>query len=1578
MPISDFVISFYIAPQPTKPRGLREKEPVLTTHNRIKILTNPIKISRNVTAKATALLAVLLIITVAVAIYPRSASAANTWTTQTVVEDNGGWDSSIALDSAQNPCLTYFDGLGKVMYAHYDGSAWHTEVVDTVSTSYAGTPLPSLAFNPAGYPCISYEDITAHQLKYASYNGLTWQITVADAYVHAGNGEYSCLAFNSAGQPCISYHGYSDDGLQVGLKYAYFDGSAWQKTLITTAGCLHTSLTINSLGRPCIAYQTNDMHLSYAYYDGASWHDEAVDTSTYTGGWCEVRINGAGNPCIGYTDEYNYDIKFATKVGATWQISTVDSSGKLYHNALAINDVGNPCMSYYDYDSLSVKYACYDGSSWQKETVGAGMPSSLVFNSDGRVYISYNVAGSDLMVASAPAKVSVVFTVTMNSAATRSITITGGNPNASTFQADGLPHTITFDKDASYTLSFDSLTNVRDGFKEGVNTFSATYSGTSVSGSVSITAYEQVYNTFSAAGLSGTDQVTLTGTTLGTSSTELGVLSSSNSWQSSFWSDYNAAVTFPGNSANSVSTERWSLQNELPYTTSTLIAGGGSYSQTYYHQYNLILGYNVIGGSTSGGYSIDNPTVHYTQFGSVLTATALTSGGPSVWVDALSDVVYSNPLTIGRFPTERWQINLPITGGLSTVETSVSDSKTLNPTYYHQGWDGVYTGGLSGSDYVEVSGTYFGTFYPVLDILNDSNSFTLHRWYDCGTLITIPFSSAASTANERWEYMYEQYSDSNTLIASGHCSLIGEYIHQYRNLYTITGLSDANTGTITVVNTPNNILDPSMSVTLSSSNGWSAYVWSDADTSATFSASSADSANERWVNNQATTDPITSGGNTYTRQYIHQYKVALNYNVIGGGSPTAPILTATQGGSAYTPTLDTSGSSYWLDAGTDWSITNPLDGSDNTQRWFTTQTASGTVSATSPVVVGETGTFSYNNQYALTLVSDHGAPTGAGWYNPGDSASFGVTSPDGTIGTRYVFTGWSSSDSDGYTGSTAQQTITMNGPVTETASWKTQYQVTYAITSTGSGTTTPDGTNIWTDSGALAITAAHNPGYTFASWSTSDSITFDNATAVSTTAIISGPGTITATFTQNPVTHFDFNVVGVQTAGTSFTITVTAKDAFGNTIPWYTGTVHFSSNDSSAVLPADYTFQAQDQGIKTFTVTLKTAGTNTITVAEATNSQVNGNSGNIAVTHAATVSSIAITPATSAITAGTTKTFTATATDPYGNTWDITPTTTWSINGTAHGNWSSNIYTSETAGTWTVRGTLGSNTATVTLTVNPATVDHFTISTPDSITVRIPFDITVTALDAYGNKATGFNGVVTLTSSIGAIYPSPSGTFTAGIWTGPVASTSWGSVSITVSDSNGHTAIKAVTVQGPSSSSSSTSTPSASTSPEPTPTPTSNQNVIHAATTSGTVDIPITGNITATQVTSATLTATADKTVLSFTLTGQSGTTGFSNMTIPKSAVPSGTAPIIYIDGSPAENQGYTEDANNYYVWYTTHFSSHNITVEFGNQQQPSTSPTPTDQPTEVSLWVYIAFIASIALVTAVSIMLGYKKIKSH
>ncbi len=88
----------------------------------------------------------------------------------------------------------------------------------------------------------------------------------------------------------------------------------------------------------------------------------------------------------------------------------------------------------------------------------------------------------------------------------------------------------------------------------------------------------------------------------------------------------------------------------------------------------------------------------------------------------------------------------------------------------------------------------------------------------------------------------------------------------------------------------------------------------------------------------------------------------------------------------------------------------------------------------------------------------------------------------------------------------------------------------------------------------------------------------------------------------------------VDTAGVAGTITVTAVDAYGNTVTGYTGTVDLTSTDPQADFqPASYTFIAADDGKHTFTVTLDTAGTQSITATDANDSSITGSETNIVV-----------------------------------------------------------------------------------------------------------------------------------------------------------------------------------------------------------------------------------------------------------------------------------------------------------------------------------------------------------------------------
>ena len=172
---------------------------------------------------------------------------------------------------------------------------------------------------------------------------------------------------------------------------------------------------------------------------------------------------------------------------------------------------------------------------------------------------------------------------------------------------------------------------------------------------------------------------------------------------------------------------------------------------------------------------------------------------------------------------------------------------------------------------------------------------------------------------------------------------------------------------------------------------------------------------------------------------------------------------------------------------------------------------------------------------------------------------------------------------------------------------------------------------------------------------------------------------------------------------------------------------------------------------------------------------------------------------------------------------------------------------------------------------------------------------------------------------------------------------------------------------------SSTPNPTIASTPTPSPTIIPLAKTVQATTDKGaTVDLPISGNISSSQM-SNTLISTSQSdasTTLSFTLSGEKGVIGFSNITVPKNIIPYGTIPTIYIDGQPTQEKDLTQDATNYYIWYSIHFSTHEISVVFSSE--PAQSPSPKTLPAQESFLTIPVIVVSIIVVLVVAGLLVY------
>jgi hypothetical protein len=174
------------------------------------------------------------------------------WTIQTLDPRIavGKW-SSVTVDMAGNSHIAYsYQAKGDLLYAHWDGSKWDFAAPDLrhLSNDYLGFG-PSIAVDSSGNPRIAYFDGTGALVKYAYFNGTSWQREVVEKIAGMGELDRVSLKLDSNNRPHLAY---SDAGAGV-LKYAVKNGTSWVTEVVDNQGEL-PSLALNDRGLPYIAY----------------------------------------------------------------------------------------------------------------------------------------------------------------------------------------------------------------------------------------------------------------------------------------------------------------------------------------------------------------------------------------------------------------------------------------------------------------------------------------------------------------------------------------------------------------------------------------------------------------------------------------------------------------------------------------------------------------------------------------------------------------------------------------------------------------------------------------------------------------------------------------------------------------------------------------------------------------------------------------------------------------------------------------------------------------------------------------------------------------------------------------------------------------------------------------------------------------------------------------------------------------------------------------------------------------------------------------------------------------------------
>ena len=298
--------------------------------------------------------------------------------------------------------------------------------------------------------------------------------------------------------------------------------------------------------------------------------------------------------------------------------------------------------------------------------------------------------------------------------------------------------------------------------------------------------------------------------------------------------------------------------------------------------------------------------------------------------------------------------------------------------------------------------------------------------------------------------------------------------------------------------------------------------------------------------------------------------------------------------------------------------------------------------------------------------------------------------------------------------------------------------ISFGITDEPSGATgqSLSAATVLTDADGLASTTL-----------TTGNISGDYSVTASGTGI--GPVVFTATANSGAASVFSFDAItSPQTAGSGFTISLTAQDSEGNTSVNYSGTATLSTT-AGIITPSTVSFTS---GTASVNVTVSNAGTNQTITAEdglitGTSNTFDVQSGGIDATN----SSVTANPTT--LQAGQTSTLTIELRDGSNNV--VSGVDAGSFNIVLSGDATVGSVTEPTAGTYTAditNETAETTTATVTVSgtqLNEIPQIEFTAGSLSALTLvsgdnqtgtvaqQLPADFIVKAQDSFGNPVTG-------------------------------------------------------------------------------------------------------------------------------------------------------------------------------------------------------------------------------------------------
>jgi len=292
-------------------------------------------------------------------------SQSSHWYTMDIAPTGGYKDlpTKVALDPQGNPHICFTPAVLK--YASFDGKQWGIQQIDPGSGLIEYSC--SISFAPDGTPSVTWYQYSAPDgsyylhVKHAMLENGVWMARTVD--YEGQTGKWNSVAVDARGVPHVSY----DSFIAGAMKYATWDGKRWNVSVVDSRDLHHgasynvgmgNSLILNGAGKAGISYEDLET-LRYAWQTDTGWRIDVVDQIKTSGGWLEYRsrlaIDPQGNPHIAYEDSGT--VKHAYWDGSRWKVQIISPAGveRDRFEDIGIDQQGTIYISYRDAMDGSLK-----------------------------------------------------------------------------------------------------------------------------------------------------------------------------------------------------------------------------------------------------------------------------------------------------------------------------------------------------------------------------------------------------------------------------------------------------------------------------------------------------------------------------------------------------------------------------------------------------------------------------------------------------------------------------------------------------------------------------------------------------------------------------------------------------------------------------------------------------------------------------------------------------------------------------------------------------------------------------------------------------------------------------------------------------------------------------------------------------------------------------------------------------------------------------------------------------------------------------------------------------------------------